>query len=219
MIYKVLKNKLVVCFVLISCFCCLINKKLYFSPMEGRSIWDLVIEFHNYFLQTFSLTEKDKLDKALADYYSSWKASGKDSTECVIDFAEIVPFEWDTICYFWYSTSFEDNEEQELKDYAKEHNIQRDCECLHFLKGKNVVFVVNLELNSEKERGVLFCTDKNIIKRARGDAKFHVRKLDCFYIIRDMTEEFMYNWRYIDEEQYDRIEMKLRNKNKGNIEE
>lgn len=161
---------------------------------------------------------KDKLDMAVEDYYSSWKASGKDSTECVVDFAEIVPFEWDTICYFWYNTSYE-HYPQELKDYAKEHNIQRYWESLHFLKGKNVVFVVNLELNSEKERGVLFCTDKNIIKRARGDAKFHVRKLDCFYIIRDMTEEFMYNWRYIDEEQYDRKEMKLRNKNKGNIEE
>lgn len=216
MIYKVLKNKLAVFFVLIFCFCCLINIKLNFSPMEGRSIWDLVIEFHNYFLQTFSLTEKDKLDKALADYYNNLKASGKDSTKFVIDFAEIVPFEWDTVCYFRYSTTY-DHYPQELKDYAKEHNIQRDCESLHFLKGKNVVYSVNLELYSEKERGVLFCTNKKIIKRARGDAKFYVRKLEQFYIVKDMTEEFIYNWRYIDEKRHDEIQKNLRERNKGKI--
>ena len=60
-------------------------------------------------------------------------------------------------------------------------------------------------------------TNKKIIKRARGDAKFHVRKLAQFYIVKDMTEEFIYNWRYIDEKRHDEIKKKLRERNKGKI--
>lgn len=85
------------------------------------------------------------------------------------------------------------------------------------MKGKNVVYSVNLELYSEKERGVLFCTNKKIIKRVRSDAEFYVRKLEQFYIVKDMTEEFIYNWRYIDEKRHDEIQKKLRERNKGKI--
>ena len=32
-----------------------------------------------------------------------------------------------------------------------------------------------------------------------------------------MTEEFIYNWRYIDEKEYDEIQKNLRERNRGNV--
>ena len=52
---------------------------------------------------------------------------------------------------------------------------------------------------SDKEKGVIFCTDNSFIKRERNDAKFHVNKNDKFYIIRDMTEKYQPEWRYVNE--------------------
>ena len=52
---------------------------------------------------------------------------------------------------------------------------------------------------SDDEKGSYFCSEKNLIKRARNDAKFHVVKKRKFYIIRDMTEEFVLSWRYVNE--------------------
>ena len=38
-----------------------------------------------------------------------------------------------------------------------------------------------------------------------------------FYIVKDMTEEFIYNWRYIDEKEYYEIQKNLRERNRGNV--
>ena len=40
-----------------------------------------------------------------------------------------------------------------------------------------------------------------------------------FYIVKDMTEEFIYNWRFIDEKEYDEIQKNLRERNIGNVDE
>ena len=44
-------------------------------------------------------SNKDKLDKLVAAHWEKWKAEGKDTTMCIVDFAEIMPFEWDTMVY------------------------------------------------------------------------------------------------------------------------
>lgn len=47
-------------------------------------------------------TEKDKLDNIVGEYWEEWKAINKDTTCCVLDFDNIMPFEWDTLVYFYY---------------------------------------------------------------------------------------------------------------------
>jgi hypothetical protein len=62
---------------------------------------------------------------------------------------------------------------------------------LHFLRNDRVVHKVNLYMISDDAKGVFFCTKKDIIKRSRSDAKFHLEKDYKFFVIRDTTEEFV----------------------------
>lgn len=144
------------------------------------------------------LAPKYRLDCAVQDCYDKWKKEGKDTTKFVVDFAEIAPFEWDTLCYFWYSPPADENTSKMLIEYAKEHNMKR-LEAIHLLKDGKIVYHIDLLMWSDEEKGSLFCTNKDMIKRARNDAKFHVQKKKQFFIFRDMTEEYVPSWRYVDE--------------------
>ena len=147
------------------------------------------------------LAPKYRLDCAVKDCYDKWKKEGKDTTKFVVDFAEIAPFEWDTLCYFWYSSPADENTSKMLIEYAKEHNMKYDLEAIHLLKDGKIVYHIDLLMWSDEEKGSLFCTNKDMIKRARNDAKFHVQKKKQFFIFRDMTEEYVRSWRYVDEDE------------------
>ena len=41
-------------------------------------------------------------------HWENWKSAGKDTANCVVDFVEVVPVEWDTMVYVDYNTSCED---------------------------------------------------------------------------------------------------------------
>ena len=145
------------------------------------------------------LAPKYRLDCAVKDCYDKWKKEGKDTTKFVVDFAEIAPFEWDTLIYLHNGYMWEDKRPKELKEYAKKHNAKYDLEAIHLLKDGKIVYNINLEMWYSERHGSLFCTKKNMIKRARNDAKFHVQKKKQFYIFRDMTEEYVPILRYVDE--------------------
>lgn len=138
-------------------------------------------------------TEKDKLDNIVGEYWEEWKAINKDTTCCVLDFDNIMPFEWDTLVYFNSLYPFE--EDENVKEYMRIHNLEDqriyDPEDLHFLKDGKIVHIVDLFMASDWAKGVYFCTEKEFIKRGRKDAKFHLIKDYQFLVIRDMTEEFV----------------------------
>ena len=95
---------LVITTLLLLCSCKSSNEKTTIDPLEERTIWDLVEEVYTHFiLKPFALTEKDKFDKAVTAYYDKWVNEGKDTTKFTVDLAEIMPFEWDTLCYFRYN--------------------------------------------------------------------------------------------------------------------
>ena len=184
---------------LLLCSCNSSSEETTRGLMAGRTIWDLVEEVYTHFiLKPLALTEKDKFDKAVTAYYDRCVNEGKDTTKFVVDLAEIMPFEWDTLCYFRYSSPADENISKMLIEYVKEHNLS-SFEAIHLLKDGKIVYNINLTLCSDDEKGSFFCTKKDMIKRARNDAKFHVQKKKQFYIFRDMTEEYVPSWRYVDE--------------------
>ena len=192
---------LVITTLLLLCSCNSSNEKTTIDPLEERTIWDLVEEVYTHFiLKPLALTEKDKFDKAVTAYYDRCVNEGKDTTKFTVDLAEIMPFEWDTLCYFWYSPPADENTSKMLIEYVKEHNLS-SLEAIHLLKDGKIVYHIDLLMWSDEEKGSLFCTNKDMIKRARNDAKFHVQKKKQFYIFRDMTEEYVRSWRYVDEDE------------------
>ncbi len=153
--------------------------------------------------ESFFESNKEKLDKLVAVHWEKWKAEGKDTTMCIVDFAEMIPLEWDTMVYVWY---FRSNDEKGLYEYMNDKYWVENEKCrgnheekIHFWKNGRLVYVIDLNMASDKEKGVIFCTDNSFIKRERNDAKFHVNKNDKFYIIRDMTEKYQPEWRYVNE--------------------
>ena len=186
-------------FTLLICSC--ENKEFNDGPTgyDGWAIFwnDIPIKEKRMF--SLFLAPKYRLDCAVQDCYDKWKKEGKDTTKFVVDFAEIAPFEWDTLCYFWYTSPADENTSKMLIEYAKEHNMKYDLEAIHLLKDGKIVYHIDLLMWSDEEKGSLFCTNKDMIKRARNDAKFHVQKKKQFFIFRDMTEEYVPSWRYVDE--------------------
>ena len=61
-------------------------------------------------------------------------------------------------------------------------------ESLHFWKDGKLVYRISLWIASDNERGVFFNTRSRFIVRDRKDAKFHLKKAERFYIIRDLAE-------------------------------
>ena len=48
-------------------------------------------------------SRKEKLDRLVGAHWEAWKAEGKDTTMCFVDFAKVVPIEWDTMVFVYYS--------------------------------------------------------------------------------------------------------------------
>ena len=187
-------------FTLLICSCENIEFNDGLTGCDGWAIFRNKIPIKEKRMFSLLLDPKYRLDKAVEERYETWKKEGKDTTEFIVDLAEIAPFEWDTLYYFWYSSATDENTTKELIEYAKEHNM-RSLEAIHLLKDGKIVYNINLEMWSDEEKGSLFCTNKDMIKRARNDAKFHVQKKKQFYIFRDMTEEYVHSWRYVDEDE------------------
>jgi hypothetical protein len=130
-------------------------------------------------------SDKEKFDRAVSEYWHDWKASGKDTVNCIVDFDKIMPFEWDTLVYCENSFS------EEVCNYEFENGLKNDkiidYPYLHFLNKKKIVHKMNLFRASDDFTGVYFNIDESFIKRARGDAKFHVKKECESFIISDRS--------------------------------
>ena len=137
-------------------------------------------------------SRKDKLDRLVGAHWDAWKAEGKDTTMCFIDFAKVVPIEWDTMVYVNY---YGVRDSEIIKDYMnncywpeKEKYRGRPEESLHFWRNGKVVYEISLWLDSDNEKGVRVYSKNDFIVRDRNNAKLHLEKDGRFYIIRDLSE-------------------------------
>ena len=159
------------------------------------------------FLDDLIMPDKERLDRTILDYWNNYKNAGKDTTHCILYFTEIMPFEWDTLIYIdnhvLYDIQKENKlydiqKENKLYDYVKKYNISYGFEGLLMLNAGKIVFLVDLKMDSDNEKGTFFCTKKNIIERTRNDAKFHVQKEGCFFVVRDTAEGYVPNLIYVE---------------------
>lgn len=155
-------------------------------PVNGLSFFD-----------DLSMSNKERLDAAIKEHLNTMETAGKDTAECVVDFAELMPFEWDTLLYVDNYEPFTSEKPDELNEYVTKYNIGYGFEGLLVLSSGKIVCFVDLEMPSDEEKGMFFCTRKQLIKRARNNAKFHLQKQGRFFVLRDMSEEYVPAWRYV----------------------
>ena len=139
-------------------------------------------------------SRKERLDRLVGAHWEAWKAEGKDTTMCFVDIAKVVPIEWDTIVYVRYDR-FLDYKNDDVINYMNNRYWQEkekyrgyEEESLHFWKNGRVVYEISLWLDSENERGVCVYDKNDFLVRDRKDAKFHMEKVDQFYILRDSSK-------------------------------
>ena len=139
-------------------------------------------------------SRKERLDRLVGAHWEAWKTDGKDTTMCFVDIAKVVPIEWDTIVYVRYGRflkyknddviNYMNNrywpENERMKEYPEES--------LHFWKNGRLVYKISLWLDSENERGVCVYDKNDFLVRDRKDAKFHMEKVEQFYILRDSSK-------------------------------
>ena len=139
-------------------------------------------------------SRKERLDRLVGAHWEAWKAEGKDTTMCFVDIAKVVPIEWDTIVYVRYDR-FLDYKNDDVINYMNnrywpenERMKEYPEESLHFWKNGRLVYKISLWLDSENERGVCVYDKNDFLVRDRKDAKFHMEKVDQFYILRDSSK-------------------------------
>ena len=139
-------------------------------------------------------SRKERLDRLVGAHWEAWKADGKDTTMCFVDIAKVVPKEWDTIVYVRYDR-FLDYKNDDVINYMNyrywpenERMKEYPEESLHFWKNGRLVYKISLWLDSENERGVCVYDKNDFLVRDRKDAKFHMEKVDQFYILRDSSK-------------------------------
>ncbi|MBE6269238.1 MAG: hypothetical protein E7092_09705 [Bacteroidales bacterium] len=159
-----------------------------------KSVTETFSSGYEYLLRGLSLSKRDKLSEIVGTYWYNWKSEGRDTANCILDFENIMPFEWDTLMYFRYELDSPGNG-KELEEYVNtrypEAKRYYSVTRLHFLRGGKIVHDVNLYMMSDDAKGVYFCTRKNFIKRGRKDAIFHLIKDDKFYPLRVISEEYV----------------------------
>ena len=113
---------------------------------------------------------------------------------CFIDFAKVVPIEWDTMVFVYYDWYYNYDKEEILNymnnRYWPEKEKYRGYpeESLHFWKNGKLVYRISLWLDSDNEKGVRVYSKNDFIVRDRNNAKLHLEKDGRFYIIRDLSE-------------------------------
>ena len=139
-------------------------------------------------------SRKERLDRLVGAHWEAWKTDGKDTTMCFVDIAKVVPIEWDTIVYVRYDR-FLDYKNDDVINYMNnrywpenERMKEYPEESLHFWKNGRLVYKISLWLDSENERGVCVYDKNDFLVRDRKDAKFHMEKVDQFYILRDSSK-------------------------------
>ncbi|MDR1005277.1 MAG: hypothetical protein LBL74_00235 [Bacteroidales bacterium] len=95
-------------------------------------------------------------------------------TNCIIDFANLMNFEWDTMCYYSMGSSLEEIN----KDLGFELEGFIDvCDRVIFLNKKKVIYQYRFPYRpSNPPEGVIFLTDLNKFRVSKSDAKFEVTK-------------------------------------------
>ena len=146
---------------------------------------------------------KDKLDSLVSAHWDTWKAEGKDTTMCIVDIANVVPIEWDTMVYVLYSGS---KDSEIIKDYVK-NRYWPECEKargsstegLHFWKNGKLVYKISLWYDGDDGNCACVYVKNDFIVRDRSNAKLRLERDGRYYILRDLPQGYLDSIRYVQD--------------------
>lgn len=127
----------------------------------------------------FGCSNKNDIDNIVSTEYNRCK----ENTNCLIDFAHLMNFEWDTMCYYSGANSLEEINKDlgfELRDFTDIGD-----RVIFFHKGK-IIYQKEWFYNpSEPPKGIIFMTDLDKFRISKSNAKFEARKEgNAIYLIK-----------------------------------
>lgn len=124
-----------------------------------------------------SCSKRNSLDNIIANEWEKCKGD----TNCIINFANLMNFEWDTMCFYSGACSLEDINNDlgfELKGFTDTGDR------IIFLNKKKIVYQeVWYNKSSEPPVGTIFTTNSNKFRANKSDAKFRISKKGKAYFL------------------------------------
>ena len=116
---------------------------------------------------------------------TEWKKC-KDKDNCIIDFAHLMSFEWDTMCFYSMGCSY-DAIIEDLGFNLKEDPDLSDL-VIFLNNGKGVYQEMYFHQPSEPPEGIVFTSDSIKFRVSKREAKFKIEKVEkAFFLTRCST--------------------------------
>lgn len=130
----------------------------------------------------FGCSHSKDIDIIVSEEYDRCKC-GKNKI-CIINFANLMDFEWDTMCYYSGCYSLEDIND----DLGFKLNYFVDIgDRVIFLNKKAIVYQKEWSLNIDRQNVIVFKTNLNKFKISRDSAIFLVEKKGSLYYLENIT--------------------------------
>lgn len=131
----------------------------------------------------FNCSNKNDFDNIIS---KEWDKCDK-KNECVIDFAHIMNFNWDTMCFYSAANSLEEINNDlgtELKDFTDIGDR------IIFLDNGKIVYHKEWFYSSIQEtKGVIFVTSLSKFKVSKFNSKFKVSKKNKIFFIKSLDND------------------------------
>jgi hypothetical protein len=122
-------------------------------------------------------SDKNDIDNIISE---KWEQCG-DKSNCIIDFANSMQFQWDTMYFFSGANSLEDINKELGFSYTQWEDIGDRVIFLN--KGKIVYHKDWFPTADEPVKGAVFITDLDKLKLTKSEAKFKIsKKGKAFYL-------------------------------------
>lgn len=144
---------------------------------DNEIIMKKLIIYLGTFFFIVSCSTRNDLDSIVSNEWEKCKGS----TNCIIDFAKLLSFRWDTMCFYSGACSLEDINIDlgfELREYTDTGDR------VIFLDNGKVVYQKEWYTNpSESSVGTIFKTDLKKFKVSKSNAKFRIIKEGKAYFL------------------------------------
>lgn len=145
----------------------------------------------SYWLESYIDSIACRFERITRSYWEEWMSQEKNNTQCVIDFSEVMDFEWDTMVY--YSGDVDGYYElppSEQIDLGFRLTPRHDRnECVRYMLRDSCVKEFYLpEYRIEPPYGVLFLIDKPYMKLPRENTAFHLIKDGDYFKVKHINK-------------------------------
>ncbi len=138
---------------------------------------------------------KTVVEKSIESHWQEWMKQGNDTTECVIDFSEVMDFEWDTMIYYSGNSynyyHLPPDLQIDLGAYIEPHSETYHIAFFKDTKLASIYKFPKEELfwdENYKPDGFVVATDEVYLKLSRENTEFRITTFENLYLLHHISD-------------------------------